>query len=57
MVASDYFRGIGIGLLIAWVTGLIAYIRNKNPSTFLYVLILEMVLSIIFLTISFIMRE
>ena len=24
---SDYFRGVGVGLLIAWVTGAIAYWR------------------------------
>jgi len=26
----DYFRGVGIGLLIAWVTGALAYLKTKN---------------------------
>ena len=27
---SDYFRGVGIGLLIAWVTGALAYFIVKG---------------------------
>ena len=26
----DYFRGVGIGLLIAWVTGALAYLRTRK---------------------------
>lgn len=27
---SDYFRGVGVGLLIAWVTGALAYFIVKG---------------------------
>lgn len=27
---SDYFRGVGIGLLIAWVTGALAYLKTRQ---------------------------
>ena len=28
---SGYFRGVGVGLLIAWVTGVIAYAIVRTP--------------------------
>jgi hypothetical protein len=30
LVNSDYFRGVAVGLTIAWVTGLIAYLVVKQ---------------------------
>ena len=29
-IASPYLKGVGIGLVIAWVTGAIAYLLKKN---------------------------
>jgi len=31
LTGSGYFRGVGIGLLIAWVTGAIAYVIVRAP--------------------------
>jgi hypothetical protein len=28
LVNNDYFRGVAVGLVIAWVTGLLAYLRS-----------------------------
>ncbi len=28
---SEYFRGVGVGLIIAWVTGAIAYAIVRAP--------------------------
>jgi VIT1/CCC1 family predicted Fe2+/Mn2+ transporter len=30
IIDNNYFRGVGIGLLIAWVTSAIAYFRVKH---------------------------
>ena len=57
-----YFRGVGIGLVISWVTSAIAYlvvakrgkpnINTKLPISTLLIL-LELVLSVIFLVLSY----
>ena len=31
LTGSGYFRGVGVGLLIAWVTGAIAYVIVRAP--------------------------
>jgi hypothetical protein len=31
ITGSGYFRGVGVGLLIAWVTGAIAYAIVRAP--------------------------
>ncbi|AKV74139.1 MULTISPECIES: hypothetical protein [Metallosphaera] len=60
MANSDYFRGVAIGLLISWVTGLIAYLRTKDTPglrlAFLYVVVLEIVLFAVFIVVSFMIR-
>jgi len=30
LIGSNYLRGIGVGLIIAWVTSALAYFRVKN---------------------------
>ena len=30
VIGNDYFRGVGVGLLIAWVTGALAYFIVKR---------------------------
>ena len=58
-----YFRGVGIGLVIAWVTSALAYWRVPSgvskrsalPVSTLLIL-LELVLSVIFLAISYLKR-
>ncbi|VVB65400.1 Uncharacterised protein [Candidatus Gugararchaeum adminiculabundum] len=50
----DYFRGVGIGLLISWVTGALAYWKTGQLP--LSLLVLECALSVIFLAISFFMQ-
>ncbi len=60
-----YLKGIGVGLLIAWVTSLLAYFitkrvpadnwRAKLPVARILI-IFELVLSIIFLSLSFLYK-
>ncbi|HLI46432.1 MAG TPA: hypothetical protein VKU94_04495 [Geobacterales bacterium] len=62
MVNPAYFQGVAIGLLIAWVTGLIAYLRVSNDlnslkSAFLYLIILEALLFVAFSVISLLLRS
>lgn len=61
MVDPLYFKGVGIGLVIAWVTGAIAYwlqrkgIRHTKFPIAIALVLLELVLSAIFLAISYLM--
>lgn len=54
-----YFRGVGVGLTIAWVTGVLAYwlqrkgIKHTKFPIPIALILLELVLSIAFMAISF----
>lgn len=52
---SPYLRGIGVGLVIAWVTGALAYLRAGDEA-FTKVIPLEVVLSAIFLSMSYALK-
>jgi len=51
-----YIRGVGVGLIIAWVTSAIAYWK-AGSSTEVALIEFEFVVSIIFLIISILMKD
>ncbi len=51
-----YIRGVGVGLIIAWVTSAIAYYRG-GLATYTTLIAFEFALSIIFLAISLLMKK
>ncbi len=51
-----YIRGIGVGLIIAWVTSALAYWKT-GTSTEITLIEFEFILSIIFLIISIFMKD
>jgi hypothetical protein len=51
-----YLRGIGIGLVISWVTGALSYLHSGS-SVFTLNIELGFVLSIIFLILSFFVKD
>lgn len=59
MVDPLYFKGVGIGLVIAWVTGALAYwlqrkgIKHTRFPTPIALILLEFVPSAIFLAVSY----
>jgi hypothetical protein len=52
-----YIRGVGVGLIIAWVTSALAYLKGAQSTTLYDLIILEFILSIIFLVISLFMKD
>lgn len=48
----QYLRGIGVGLVIAWVTSVLAYLR-AGENMFVKIILFEVILSAIFLSISY----
>ena len=56
---NAYFRGVGVGLLIAWVTSVLAYwlqrkgIKHTKVPIPIALIILEIVLSAVFIALSF----
>ena len=53
---SNYVRGVGVGLLIAWVTSSIAYLKGGQSAILFYLILLELTLSLVFLLISYIIN-
>ncbi len=55
---NAYFRGVGIGLVIAWVTGALAYWRKKEQRTTVakQLILLELVLSVIFILVGYLIN-
>ena len=51
-----YIRGVGVGLIIAWVTSAVAYWK-AGTSAGVALIGLEFVLSVIFLAISIFMKD
>ena len=54
-----YIRGVGVGLIIAWVTSAIAYWKTGTSTggVPIELIELEFILSVIFLIISILMRD
>ncbi len=52
-----YIRGVGVGLIIAWVTGALAYWKVGGSPTDIALIELELILSIIFLAISILAKD
>ena len=56
-IRKYYVRGVGVGLIIAWVTSALAYWKVGGSSAYISLVALEFVLSVIFLVISLFMKE
>jgi hypothetical protein len=53
-----YVRGVGVGLIIAWVTSAVAYWKTGTSTRVTLELVeLEFVLSVIFLAMSILMKD
>ncbi len=53
MNMSNYFSGVGIGLVIAWVTGALAYWKSgKSNPLLLKLILLEFIVSVIMLLVG-----
>lgn len=56
---NPYFRGVGVGLLIAWVTSALAYwlqskgVKHTKVPIPIALILLEVVLSVVFIALSF----
>ena len=49
---STYLRGVGVGLIISWVTGAIAYF-SAGFSAYTTLILFELVLSVIFVLVAY----
>jgi hypothetical protein len=58
-ITRYYVRGVGVGLIIAWVTSAVAYWKTGTSTnvTLIELIELEFILSIIFLIISIFMKD
>ena len=50
-----YFLGVGIGLVIAWVTGALAYFK-VGASSFMELILFELILSVILILVAAVLR-
>lgn len=61
MIDPLYFKGVGVGLVIAWVTGVLSYwlqrkgIKHTKLPIPIALILLEFVLSVIFISMSYLM--
>ncbi len=53
---SAYFWGVGVGLIIAWVTSGIAYLKSYQSPVLLDLVILEFVVSVIMMAVAFLIN-
>jgi hypothetical protein len=53
---SAYFLGVGVGLLIAWVTSGIAYLKGGRPVVLFDLFLLELILSVIVVLVAYILN-
>ncbi len=49
---STYIRGVGVGLIISWVTSAIAYFR-AGVSTYTTLILFQLILSMIFILLAY----
>jgi len=49
---STYLRGVGIGLMISWVTSAIAYF-SAGFSTYATLIIFDLILSVVFILVAY----
>jgi hypothetical protein len=52
---STYLRGIGVGLIISWVTGAIAYWKT-GAATYAALILFELILSAIFILAAYLIN-
>ena len=53
---STYLWGVGVGLIISWVTGGIAYLKGRQSATLFDLILLELTLSVIFLLVAYLIN-
>jgi hypothetical protein len=53
---SAYLLGVGIGLLIAWVTSGIAYLKGGRPVLLFDVVLFELILSVIVVSVAYVLN-
>ena len=56
-IRKYYIRGVGVGLVIAWVTSALAYWKVGGSSTDVSLIMFEFILRIIFLISSLFLKE
>ncbi len=49
---STYIRGVGVGLIISWVTSAVAYFKG-GVSTFTTLILFQSILSMIFILLAY----
>ncbi len=49
---STYIRGVGVGLIISWVTSAIAYFKG-GVSTYTTLILFQLILSMIFISLAY----
>ncbi len=50
---STYIRGVGVGLIIAWVTSGIAYLKGGQSNILFDLILFQLVLSVIFILVAY----
>lgn len=53
---SVYFFGVGIGLIIAWVTSGIAYLKGNQSTVLFDLILLEFIVSAVLIFVAFLMN-
>lgn len=52
---STYVRGVGVGLIISWVTSAIAYLKG-GQSTLFELILFQLILSVAFLLVAYLIN-
>lgn len=52
---STYVLGAGVGLIISWVTGAIAYLKGGQDAILFDLIIFQLVLSVLFILAAYLM--
>ncbi len=50
---STYIRGVGVGLIISWVTGGIAYLKGGQSATLFDLILFQLILSVVFILVAY----
>lgn len=50
---SSYIRGVGVGLIISWVTSAIAYFKRGQSTALFDLILFQLILSVIFILVAY----
>jgi len=53
---STYIRGVGVGLIIAWVTSGIAYLKGGQSTILFDLIAFQLVLSVILIAVAYLIN-